>query len=642
MRGDLVFETLGGVDIRFIAEADPEGAAVSGGVIVGGAAKKPKGHRPLGGWVAAAVCAIVALGVYLGAMWLGQGEWESPATTGEGTAETVETVETTVTDTGETVEETVTDPEPQPEPYAFENQHFVVEQIGGQYYLNFYSGNRENGIGYITYTDFDSMEAMFNAIYHGELTEKQLLDIWLFAKKDEDGYLIMDLWDMAEPVIPEGGEFVKVSWSGNEYVPYYTHPAFAKAISMNIDQRTESDGWAKREAYRKSKDGYPKTDVTVDGIPAVATTQITETVTYIHLYLSIEDEANDRELYIYAQYKTAEVADPQSIVSTQAPYRLDVVGLQGDKRFSIIEWNSDDGTALPILTEDVLLSFAVKPFAAPEKEDYPQLTLDDPYHIEKIDGIHYLVFPEWDGVRPKVALPEDHQLYSPIYESAAAMVEKIRSHRLSRYEIRYYKLMADENGRVRLPDLNTHLVPVVTNKYFIAADRFYFTTDGQYYGTNSRARVEFDQFGFAVMSKEAWEASYAEELNREPHNILSEVTVLEGTCNGLPCTFYAYIRDHQRNGEEETVRCHVVAKSGEERLEMFFTTTEVWFFDLVEGFDLTFKDDYDQTFENLVIFGVKEGRYYRYNFGTYLYGNQVIPNQNIFTEFDVKVVELMS
>ena len=66
MRGDLVFEALGGVDARFILEAAPDNTSAPIGVSSNETlAKPPKDRRPLGGWVAAAVCAVVALGVPL-------------------------------------------------------------------------------------------------------------------------------------------------------------------------------------------------------------------------------------------------------------------------------------------------------------------------------------------------------------------------------------------------------------------------------------------------------------------------------------------------------------------------------------------------------------------------------------------------
>lgn len=69
MRGDLVFETLGGVDAKFILEADPHGA---GDVSEKTAPRKEKRPPLHSGWVAAIVCLLVGLGVYGGMMWLGQ------------------------------------------------------------------------------------------------------------------------------------------------------------------------------------------------------------------------------------------------------------------------------------------------------------------------------------------------------------------------------------------------------------------------------------------------------------------------------------------------------------------------------------------------------------------------------------------
>ncbi len=73
MRGDLVFETLGSVDVRFILEADPCGAGAPVGDVSEGMEIRRERGKPLhSGWVAAIICLFVGLGVYGGMMWLGQ------------------------------------------------------------------------------------------------------------------------------------------------------------------------------------------------------------------------------------------------------------------------------------------------------------------------------------------------------------------------------------------------------------------------------------------------------------------------------------------------------------------------------------------------------------------------------------------
>ena len=72
MTGRIAFEAWGNIDPQFILEAASDNTSEPTGISSDETlAKPPKDRRPLGGWVAAAVCALVALSVYLGAMWLG-------------------------------------------------------------------------------------------------------------------------------------------------------------------------------------------------------------------------------------------------------------------------------------------------------------------------------------------------------------------------------------------------------------------------------------------------------------------------------------------------------------------------------------------------------------------------------------------
>ncbi len=613
MTGRIAFEAWGNIDPKFILEAAPDSEAVPMVEATSDASEQsPKDRRPLGGWVAAAVCAIVALGVYLGAMWLGQGGWEPPANTGEGTAETVETVETTVTDTGETVEETVTDPEPQPEPksYVFANPHFIVEKISGQYYLNLWRGNSNHNLGYIPWLEFDSMDAMFNALYNGELTETQIQNIGSMPLDTSLGYRMTDLWNMVEPVIPEGGQLKRISWYGDTYDFYYAHPNVSAGVSLCIYDRTETDGWAKREAYRKSKDGYPKTDVIVDGISAIATTQVTETVTYINLYLAIEDEASDREIYFYAQYETTADADPQNVVSTTSPCKLALIGLQGNKRFS----DQVDYGKLPVLNREFFLSFAIRPYTPPVSEPPTELSANEPYVIEITDGVHYLTFPEWDGNRLQISLPEGQNLRAPVYQTATELIEKINSQKLSCYEIEVFKLMADDNGRMRLPNTEKYLAPTLPD-YVPKEIGFTFNQNGDYCGIleYSDCTGQYDCY-FSVISEEEWLAKREEKYFVGGEKELTFLTVLEGTYDGLPCTFYEYA--YGKNPTEgEWVLCHI--KQSEENHEReYFLTFYGDLYDLDLDFDeKSVESRYleDKYAYYASIYGVIDGQYYYFN-----------------------------
>jgi len=79
MRGDLVFEALGGVDARFVLEAAPDAEIAPAGAVSDDIPTK-KGKRPFlhSGWVAAILCLCVGLGIYVGMMWLGRDSGQTP------------------------------------------------------------------------------------------------------------------------------------------------------------------------------------------------------------------------------------------------------------------------------------------------------------------------------------------------------------------------------------------------------------------------------------------------------------------------------------------------------------------------------------------------------------------------------------
>lgn len=605
MRGDLVFETLGGVDACFIMEADPCGAGVPVVGVLESTQTRRERRQPLhSGWVAAAVCAVVALGVYLGAMWLGQGEWQPPAVTVDGT-ETGESV----TDLDETAEETITDPEPQPEPksYVFANPHFIVEKISGQYYLNLWRGNSNHNLGYIPWLEFDSMDAMFNTLYNGDLTETQIQNIKSMQLDTSLGYCMTDLWNMVEPVIPEGGQLKRISWYGATYDFYYAHPDVSAGIGLRIYDRTETDGWTKREAYRKSKDGYPKTDVIVDGISAIATTQVTETVTYINLYLSIEDEATDREIYFYAQYETTADADPQNVVSTTSPCKLTLIGLQGNKRFS----NQVNYGKLPVLNREFFLSFAIKPYTPPVSEPPTELSADEPYVIEIIDDVHYLTFPEWDGNRLQISLPEGRNLRTPVYQTATELIEKINSQKLSCYEIEVFKLMADDNGRMRLPNTEKYLAPSLPD-YVPKEIGFTFNQNGDYCGIleYSDCTGQYDCY-FSVIFEDEWKTEREKAFLVEGVHGLTILQVVEGTFDGLPCTFYEYNYDPSSK-EGEFVLCHIRLTEDTHAREYFFHVYgDLYDLNIDQDETNVYPEHLDYAYgRDATIFGVINGQYY--------------------------------
>ncbi len=612
MTGKIAFEAWGNIDPAYILEAAPDSETVPVGVAVPNTSKKsPKGHRPLGGWVAAAVCAIVALGVYLGAMWLGQGAWQPPATTGEGT-ETAETDETVVTDPGETETEP---PIETPEVFCpFLTPDYVVEKIDGQCYLNFYKGNRTSGIDHISYVTFESLEDMFTSIYEGDFTRERLLDLYGFNTLTNQGYRILDIWELATPILPEGCEMEEIWWEGENYLIYFSHPSYPNSYFMNICENQKVTGWAEALVEDQRQDAE---ELTVDGIPAIITN--TSVGNRKVVYLSLTDEATGREIYVSAEYPPPGYYSEnlEAMVAEVSPTKLQIWGTQGEKEYHISLYDYVDESTLPKLTKNYVLSFGLEDFVPPATEEIA-IDTDVSYEVEKIDGVYYLTFPEYDFSALDTYLPENlSNLNSPHFSTLWDMYDTFMGVKrtLSLTEIIQYRLLMDENNRVRLPDLDNLLTPVIP-------DALGEMTSFTFYEAGNYAGQVWDQadgvpiyFGGGI-TEAGWQEGYDfafESFYGNGEADSQDVTVVNGFFDGLPCTFYEYT-----NGSGAWSLCHVTRTEGGHRQDMFVT-----FYDSVlaliaysdNHFTLEYLENYPGCF--IRILGIRDELHYTYNFGGY-------------------------
>ncbi len=607
MTGRIAFEAWGNIDPKFILEAAPDSEAVPMGEATSDASEQsPKGHLPHSGWVAAAVCAIVALGVYLGAMWLGQGGWEPPANTGEGTGETVDVP---VTDADETTEETLpTDDglvEPSP---TYANKHYVVEEIGGQLYLNFYESKGTYGGMIEPSVSFDDAEDMFLSLYYGELDEEQMK--WLASfRKTANGYKTIDLTRLATPVLEEGGSVQEALYYSDYYGYYYHVPSISQTVYMTIQDNTRKEGWAARAVANQGKDTDTREETVIDGMSAVIITEHSWKVVYV----SWVDEATGVELYASFDYLTASSYSPD-LVSDTVPWDVQVIGTYGDWEYTVnTGFNPKTYKGTFEITKDFLLSFMIQPFDTPRVEPTAVIEKQD-YEIVKEEGAWYLTFPEWDGTLSDALAPAEGQSMAlPVFASAQAMRETLMGDDMSLYNQIAFKMNADENGRVRIPDLDQMLVHTfpkssVSKPYItIDPDGFYhgrasYTTDsGHYYSS------------FGVIPEAEWQEMRGGHIPVAGQNGVLSVNVVEGIYDGLPCTFYKYTQDNP-DEPDSGVLCHILPSDDTQGQEYFLTYYEDLYALMWEN-NCIYAEDLQATYlraYDISVYGSRNGQYYQF------------------------------
>ena len=606
MRGDLVFETLGGVDARFILEAAPDSTSAPIGVSSDETlAKPPKDRRPLGGWVAAAVCAVVALGVYLGAMWLGQSEWQPPAATEEGTAET------DMTDPDETADETVAETIPfdnslvEPSP-AFANQLFMVEKIGSDYFLNFYGGNKVYGGMVEPCVRFKSVEDMFLSLYYGDLDENQQRELESLPVTPF-GYEIMDICDLVIPVLKDGNEISEVQFYGTHYSVTYAVPSLEQLLVVNLQKQQRATGWAAQMVADREKDAAHRTETIIGGMSAVVVTKSYER----NVYVSYVDEATGTEIYAEFEYMLDPINSSfQNYVSDTVPWQVNIIGSNGDWVYRV------NNTLSPTtyegafeISKDFLLSFMIQPFDTPRVKPTTILEKQD-YEIIKEDGAWYLTFPAWDGTLPDALAPAEGQSMAlPVFASAQAMRETLMGDDMSLCNQIAFKMNADENGRVRIPDLDQMLVHTFP-KSSVRNPHITIDPDGFYHGRVSYTTDSgHDYSSFGVISEAEWQEMRGGHIPVAGENGVLSVNVVEGTYDGLPCTFY--VCTAQNEYEEYTyVFCHIHPSEATGGQEYFFTHYEFLDFYLEESNHIRTEDLESLYAIDISVFGSRNGQYY--------------------------------
>ena len=614
MRGDLVFETLGGVDARFILEAAPDSTSAPIGVSSDETlAKPPKDRRPLGGWVAAAVCAVVALGVYLGAMWLGQSEWQSPAVTGEGTNDTDMTdPEVTLDETADETADETTPPDDglvEPSP-TFANKHYVVKEIDGQYYLNFYNRKRIYGDDIaVPEIEFSNMEEMFSTLYYGNLTDRQVGYMKNYYVTSQ-GYPFFDLCNLAVPVSEEGHEIGRISFFGNTYSVNFYIPGLAKRGTMVFKNHNRRSGWASEAVVKADTDADTRTEGVFANMPAVIATNNYKNIKWQTIYVFHFDATTDTEFYATIRYEfPPDTVIDENFVYDMPPSEINIIATKGNMEYSVYIING-----IPedfVFTRDFLLSFKIEPFDTPRVE--PMAVMNkEPYEVVEEDGAWYLTFPEWDGTIPDEFRPAEGTAVSlPSFSDVSQLRKILSGEGMSLYCQLLMMLNADEQNRIRVPQYDLLLSPSLPERYSKPLT-FYLDGTGRYYGSvrDYDCTMVYDVH-FEVTDEESWLAEREKSFLKEGEHGLTILQVAEGTFDGLPCTFYEYNHDPSSK-EGEYVLCHIRLTEDTHAREYFF---------LVYGdlYDLNIDQDETNVYpehldypygRDATIFGVINGQYY--------------------------------
>lgn len=604
MTGKIAFEAWGSIDPQYILEAAPDGAPVAGAAS-GTAQKPPKGHRPLGGWVAAAVCVFVALGVYLGALWMGGDGPEPPAVTDDGTHMTEEAPDETE---GETLPLDDGFVEPSP---TFANQHYVVEEIDGRYYLNFYSGNvTYSGNVAVPAIEFSNMEDMFTCLYYGNLTDEQVEHMKNYYLASQ-GYPCLNLCDLAVPVSAEGHELGGVDYFGNAYSISCYAPALSQNVSMVFRNHNRSLGWAGELVTNAGTDADTRTEGVFANMPAMIATVNYKNIKRQTIYVFHYDATTDTEYYAEIKYEFAPttVID-ESFVYDMPPSQMKIVATRGTIEYSVsvIGFIPEDF----VFTRDFLLSFAIEPFDTPRVA--PSAAIEkEPYEIIEEDGAWYLTFPEWDGTLPDVVSSEEQTLALPTFASVEAMRDTLLGDDMSLYNQFLFKMNADENGRVRVPNLDALLSPSLSERHSKPLT-FYLDGKGGYYGSVSYYDCTMTYSArFEMPDEESWLAKRESCFLREGEHGLTILQVVEGTFDGLPCTFYEYTYDPSSE-EGEYVLCHIRVTEGSHEREYFLSFYGALYNLGIDQYETNVYPEYMDfygSFENY-IFGKIDGQYYRF------------------------------
>jgi len=609
MKGELVFEALGQVNPRFIAEADPFFAANSPLSTTDAPAKSSRARRPLGGWVAAAVCVIVALGVYAGTMWFGRGQTEIPG----GTEQKTEGTPATETFAEETIPEPPVDDGLVELSPVFANPWYVVEKRVSRYFLNFYKGNYVYGGMIEPCVSFESVEDMVLSLYYGDLDEEQMRCLSTLPVTTL-GYEIFDISDVVVPVLPEGATIREVQLYGKEYTIFYSIPSIEGQMMMAMSRGQREPGWAARTVESQGEDADSRTETIIDGLSAVILEEHSSNSRWKTVHISCVDEATGTEIYGCVEYLLETSAEQLEYgVSDTIPWRINIRGNREgwDYHVTMSAGSTVAGDSFEI-TKDFLLSFLVEPYETPRVQ--PSISMEiQPHEVIQDGEAFYVTFPGWDGTLLDISLSDiEEKPALPTFASVEELRDFLLGGEMSFYQQILFKMNADEQGRVRVPDPRD-LLDYGFPKCNVSDPNIVIDPDGYYHGKRAFTTDSgYYEKSFSVVSEQRWNDEKSSIFPVAEQNGVTSVRVEEGWYCGLPCTFYEYVKENYGN-PRTYVLFHIHSSEEMGGMEYFMTCRVeldwlLWEDRNVDEEELYGFDVY--AMQDIYAFGVTQGQYH--------------------------------
>ena len=606
MKGQLAFEKFGDILPHYILESAPHGTPAPSS---DNTSKVPFYQRH-SGLVAALICGVLAVGIYLGILFTRPNPTPVPPL---GT--TAETEMEDVTE-GETATETVVVDPAIAALQNYANPYFVVETINGQAYLNPYNGDYDYSTGgLLGQLEFESIDALFKGFYLGQLTEQQRHYLLNYFPRKAQGYPIPDISKLYEPVIPQGGAYVslKVSYRGIDPISYVlSSDSTPIKIEITSPQKGDADAYiANQLSYADKSDYLSKSTYALGNSTANAYTYASSGGGQrVKVYVLFPLEANEATFVRY-EY----IQDPEQNITSVS---IEVHGYRQDCYFEasqtitnpqeIATFMQDPSTHLNLID-----ARAYTPIINQSNTAFRE---DHPYTVQEVDGITYIQFEDWDGTLPASYAPASTDDLGILYFSSPdAMYNAIYGNGLSTYQRILLKSYPQTPYGVALGDTSQWLFP--TQPSSLTRFLYYYIIPGESMG--AVAQMDTDTMVsttyFKVLTAKEWASTLASLSDTSAYTARPHCIIHEGSFGGVPCIFYEYADriDYYEVGQDPRIFCHFTVGEGKDKKEIFWhdTPSNTWFYP-ENSIHLSATDIVQHTDHTMYILGEVDGVYYQY------------------------------
>lgn len=608
MRGDIAFEKFGEIDFAFVTEATPNPVTNS--------PQRPSFFQRHSGLVAALLCGILAVGIYVGIL-IAKPDTTPLPPVGTSEGESDITDETSSVPIESTNEDETSKDEKNLIPQNYANPYFVVETIDNQRYLNFYHEHGDFFTDVVVSVSFDSVDAVFDGFYHGILTDTQLQLIANYFPRTINGYHLFDLDDLFEPVLPEEGAYVEVvvTYQGIKEITYVlspnktpvhiqsltpTHTTAQKTLSSKINT-AEASAYISKETFdigQHSATAYTQT--------------VEEAGTRTVIYWADTPSRQGESTFVEYQYLKDENGQIISLDIMAEIYREDSCfkATQSITNTQEIEDFLQDPYAH-------LSLFDAQAYIPTIDNTQPVLDSNEPYTVHEVDGITYIKFE--NPHLPSVYTPSSTENLSPLYFTSADMLyHAIHNNGLTLFQRMLLKCYPQTEHGVAMGDLSKLLVSQIPEPY-MPVDYYYIIPNvkiGAFANDNYGNHDE--KIYFEVTSQSAWATQLSALQSTQDVQNSPYYKERQGSFCGIPCTFYEYAENTPDLGNEKTapqVICSFTIGEGDEQKTIVWQGKMMldWLVNpsLGDNFVELIVDDLSSPFSNTFhIFGQTSGSYY--------------------------------